>query len=344
MNEDYLKSLIFNNVFLNQLKHEPFIIGSKKHFIVYDLNVKTREDNLIYLSLANLVIEHISNHKICNLFSSYTDREIQEFILEWAKPWRYWFLVNQITKNELELILRGNLVLQADTQHELENKYKEARVKLSLVSPPVDLTLSGSVDKKGHFININEIKDKLTNNQLEVIEEDCVEIDNVIVSKYGNAVVKDLSKIITDKFKELKQQNQNLHSLIKMYSGSRDVETQSTLGKLGYPAAKLSYHTLGKAVDIGLNQKGKELWRKYLEEKQSYQQIDELLQQNVNLTIENMIINGIIDVDFFIVELNSWFKTFNGIIVLDESPFFRTEHPSTKKTISLQPLWHLQLK
>lgn len=334
MNLIDLKDTFYSNDFIDYIK---------SHQIVFGLDDRNKVNDAIYLDLVQNNMEFFSVKDFGCFFAEYTVEHLRAFFLRWSKPWRTSFLQNDLSDKELELIIKGNLIVQANDIIELGLKYSETKEKLGLVNPPVDLTLRGINNEEGHFISIKEIKTAFNNGLLKLINPDLITIDSLIINKYGHAVVEELSNLITSVLQKLKTEKPHLHSIIELASGTRDLETQKLLAKLGYPAAQLSYHTCGKAIDFRLNENSKIEWNEYLLSVKGFIQIDNLISVGIQPTIYNLVRYNVINSNNIIVELDNYLSSIEGIFRLDESPFFRISNPNTGNTLRHNPLWHLQL-
>ena len=344
-----LNNIIFSPDFLARLQ-EPILLDGR--YIEVKLETPAPDETLdphsVYLSLAKKVISifgpFLSKEKVDEKMLQTT----REFILEWSKPWRLRWLEDLLAidqkKVKIELIFRGELQLQADTAEELQRAKDDCRKRLALVNPPVDLSLLGITETSSHFKTISDIETGVKSGALRAIEAKIVPIDEHIKQKSGHCVSPKLAAAIEEFFiNSIKiPKNKDFLKDIIMISGTRDLMTQKLLQDMGYPAASISYHTLGQAVDFRLNEAAKINLREYLAKDNRLKKIDKLVSEGHTSTIDNLIRADIIELQSPLGNIQNLLSNVPSCRTLDETPFFRVIDPVSQSTLMLHPVWHVQ--
>jgi hypothetical protein len=254
--------------------------------------------------------------------------------------------------SKLEAIVKGKLTMCADSDVELANRKKETERRMLLVKPPVDLSLYDGETTEGHLTTLSEIRQLTEQGKLKPLEFSTIRIDPDLISKFGHCVHPQLATILTKHLNAPHLPSYMPESVI-VSSGSRDLVTQGVLFDLGYPAARLSMHTKGCAIDFKLTDSAKVLVRNFFTEEcgdtsefsglTRAAAVDRVRANGGSVSIHDLVEHGVIPHGALLQQLDTLIRSIPEVQVLDETPFFRVFEPKSNATISLNAVWHVQL-
>ncbi|MBI2029608.1 hypothetical protein HYT02_04285 [Candidatus Gottesmanbacteria bacterium] len=262
----------------------------------------------------------------------------QAFVKAWGKPWRVHYLTTNFTKEELQLIWDQVLIVQANTPEELEKQKQIVTETLNRVKPSAQLPESTKVED--HFATQQDV-------ERAIEEAKLVELKTVNIQTAEKAyTVKPLAQLT----QEVDQRLALYKNVLEISSATRFLKLQTLLKeKLGYLAAKISYHTKGAAIDLKLSQDGEKRFDDYMKEEINgktprLEMVTSFYKQGTPLTIANLVKFGVLDKNqelgkvLAIVEETMAGK---GVEIIDET-FFGIRLDKEGNVIDLNPVLHLQ--
>lgn len=263
----------------------------------------------------------------------------QLFLGAWGKPWRLHYLTTGFDKEELHLIWDQTLLVQANTPEELSKQKQIVSQTLSKVQPKPELP--ETTDIKSHFQTQEDINDAIAQGKLVEIKTSNIKRSDkeYAIRPLATIVEKDIDPKLTDQ-----------KDILEISSSTRFLKLQTLLKeKLGYLAAKISYHTMGRAIDLKLSEGAKKEFDKYLSEKltDSTTRLDRataLYKKGIALTVSNLVENSILEKD---TEAARAFLTVQdavrgkGVDIIDET-FFGVRLDKDGNITEINPVFHLQ--
>ncbi len=220
-----------------------------------------------------------------------SEKEVEErkpILLDWGKPWKLHFLKNQLNDQELKLVWDEELVLFTDSPEEFAEQEKKVREQLARVKPSVEVEESQFT---GYYKTQMDV-DKAINEGILAK----VTLTNVKTGEnlFTNAKLVNSVHKIDDALSES-------NGIYEVSSATRPLELQELLRKLGYPAAKASFHNLGKAIDFKLSKEAAKRFADFLNEKlpgssgtvtTRMEKIDQMVKTGTYPTMEILIARG----------------------------------------------------
>lgn len=310
-----------------------------------------------YVGLARKVIDYFHQYRSPLPVGLTTLDDWRQFVLSWSKPWRFQWLTSAYSNDpmqdaKLETIVKGKLTICGDSDIELEERKNESKRRMLLVKPPVDLSLYEGETAEGHFTTLSEIRHKAEHGKLKALHFSSIRIDPDLIAKFGHCVHPELAEILMMHFNQPHLPSY-VSDNVMVSSGSRDLVTQGVLYDLGYPAARLSMHTKGCAVDLKLADSAKLFVRELFAEECGATSkfpgltraaaVDTLLADGGSIDIHTLVEHGVIPRTALLSQLDTAIRAIPSVQVLDETPFFRVFEPESNRTISLNAVWHVQL-
>lgn len=262
----------------------------------------------------------------------------QAFVKAWGKPWRVHYLTTGFAKEELQLIWDQVLIVQANTPEELEKQKQIVLETLKKVKPSPQLP--ESTDVSDHFATQKDV-------------DRAIEEGKLVEIKTGN--IKTSEKAYT--VKPLAQITQEIDEKLALYknvleisSATRFLTLQTLLKeKLGYLAAKISYHTKGSAIDLKLSEDAEKRFDNYMKEEINgktprLEKVTSFYKQGTPLTIANLVKFGVLDKNQEIAQLLAIIEETvkeKGVEIIDET-FFGVRLDKEGKVTDINPVLHLQ--
>ncbi len=262
----------------------------------------------------------------------------QAFIKAWGKPWRVHYLTTSFAKEELQLIWDQVLIVQANTPEELEKQKKVVEQTLKKVKPSPELPESTNV--ADHFATQKDV-------------DRAIEEGKLVEVKTGN--IKTGEKAYTIKplagvMQEIDEKLGLYKNVLEISSATRLLKLQTLLKeKLGYLAAKISYHTKGAAIDLKLSEEAEKRFDDYMKEEVDGKtlrlaKVTSFYKQGTPLTIANLVKFAVLDKNqelaqvLAIIEENAPGK---GVELIDET-FFGIRLDKEGNVTDINPVFHLQ--
>lgn len=263
----------------------------------------------------------------------------KNLLKSWGRPWKLYFLKYNLTDEELKMVWDEELALLADTPEELAKLDSEIDEKLSRVKPKVEVD-----------------QDKFTG-----YYETYADIDKAYASgilgkvSLTNVKTPDNSYVVTKLVSAVNEIDKSLvvfNGIYEISSATRAIKLQALLRKLGYPAARASFHNLGKAIDFKLTKEAGKKFGALLSEKlpdgtTRLEKIDAMIKAGTYPTMALLISEKIVPGDYSLVQAYKVLMAKSeevGVQIYDETPFFLTFSQKDNKLEWVSPVLHLQLK
>jgi uncharacterized protein YcbK (DUF882 family) len=259
-------------------------------------------------------------------------------IVDWSKPWKLHFLETELNQEELALVWKEELALFSDSPEEYADQEKKIEAQLARVKPSVEVDPTQFTTA---YHSQTEIDQAVASGALGQIKLNHVKTgDNL----YTNP------KLLTS-IHSVDEALASYPGLYEVSSATRALELQGLLRKLGYPAAKASYHNVAKAVDFKLSSEAAKNFAGLLSTKlpdgsTRMEKIEALIKEDKYPTMELLLAEKILPRDNQLALAYLKVKSLApslGIQVYDETPFF-VSFDETGKVKRVAPVLHLQMR
>lgn len=259
-------------------------------------------------------------------------------INDWGKPWKVHFLKTELSQPELAIVWKEELALFSESPEEYSEQEKKIEAQLARVKPSVEVDPSQFTTAYRSQTDIDQAIVNGTLGQIKLIHVKTG--DNLYTNTKLLSSVRALDEALAA-----------YPGLYEVSSATRALELQALLRKLGYPAAKASYHNVAKAVDFKLSSEAAKNFAALLNTKMPngltrMEKIDSLIKEDKYPTMELLLTEKILPRDnplaLAYLKVKSLAPTL-GIQVYDETPFF-VNFDESGKVKRVAPVLHLQMK